>query len=253
MMPFAPENVMTLALEPLPTPNSPLSRLDPRWKLAAFLPALLAIAFLRGLAPTLAALAGTLLLACLGQLPPRWYLARLGWLLLFLSPFLLFLPLLLPMTEALLLAATLAAKAVTIVTLVLVLLTSAPLNDLLKAAHALRVPGLLIQLFALTYRYIFLVAGELGRIRIAVRARGYRNRASRHSYRTIGHITGTLLVRSHERGERVAQAMRCRGFDGRYRSLTSFQTRRVDVLCGLLLPATSAALLGWDLVARGVL
>jgi cobalt/nickel transport system permease protein len=244
---------MTLAFQTLPAPDSALRRLDPRWKLAGLVLLLFVVAFLRGPAPTLLALAAGVLLVIIGRLPPRWYLSRMGWLVLVLSPFLLCLPLLMPLDEALLLGVVLAARAVTVVSLVLVLLTSASLNDLLKAAHALRVPGLLVQLFALTYRYVFLIAGELTRIRIALRARGYRNRATRHSYRTVGHVTGTLLVRSHERGERVAQAMRCRGFDGQYRSLSTFRTRAADVLFFLTLTAGSAGLLTWDLVGRGVL
>src|SRR5437868_4244073 len=100
-------------------------------------------------------------------------------------------------------------------------------------AAALRtLPAALLGLggaLVLTYRYTFLLAEELGRLRIALRVRGYRNRANLHSYRTIGHVAGTLLVRSHERAERVGQAMRCRGFDGRFRSLTAFRTRWPDV------------------------
>src|SRR5207249_6912261 len=119
--------------------------------------------------------------------------------------------------------------------------------DTLKAAHCLRVPGLLVQLFLLTYRYLFLLGEELARLRVALRVRGYRNRPTRHSYRTIGHIAGSLLVRSHERGERVAQAMRCRGYDGMHRSLTDFQTRGADVAFFLLVSACAAGLLLWDL------
>ena len=101
------------------------------------------------------------------------------------------------------LAVFVAAKALTVLTLMLVLLASAPLEDTLKAAHALRVPGLLVQLAVLTYRYIFVLAGELARLRVALRVRGYRNRANRHSYRTVGHVAGALLVRGYERAERV--------------------------------------------------
>lgn len=233
---------MTLAFEPLPSPPSPLRRLDPRWKLLGLVPLLAVVPFLRQIPSVVTALTVALLLAWLGRLPLKWYLGRLGWLLLLLVPFVFFLPWSLALIAA--------AKVATMATLALVLLTSAPLNDTLKAAHALRVPGLLIQLFALTWRYVFVVAGELGRIRLALRARGYRNRASWHSYRTIGHITGTLLVRSHDRGERVAQAMRCRGFAGQYRSLSCFRTRLVDVVFGLTLPAFAAALLSWDLVSH---
>ena len=77
----------------------------------------------------------------------------------------------------------------------LVVLATAPPDATLKAAHALRVPGLIIQLALLTYRYLFLLADELGRLRTALRVRGYRNRMNRHSYRTVGHVAGTLLVR----------------------------------------------------------
>jgi cobalt/nickel transport system permease protein len=138
------------------------------------------------------------------------------------------------------------------VTLAVVLFTSSPLPDTLKAAHALYVPGLFVQLVGMTYRYAFLVAGELARIRVALRTRGYRNRPTSHSYRTIGHVAGTLLVRSHERSERVAQAMRSRGFDGTYRSLSDFRTRFADVAFFLLAAAVAVSLVVWDIHERRV-
>jgi cobalt/nickel transport system permease protein len=85
-------------------------------------------------------------------------------------------------------------------------------------------------------------------MRIAVRTRGYRNRPSRHSYRTIGNVAGTLLVRSAERAERVSQAMRCRGFDGQFRSLTEFRTTLPDVLFFIVMTVVFAALLTWGVV-----
>ena len=44
-----------------------------------------------------------------------------------------------------------------------------------------------------------------------------------------------LLVRGFERAERVGHAMRCRGFDGRFRTLTEFRTRPADVVAFLAL------------------
>jgi cobalt/nickel transport system permease protein len=61
-------------------------------------------------------------------------------------------------------------------------------------------------------------------------------------------VAGALLVRSHERAERVGQAMRCRGFDGRFRSLTAFRTRPADVTFFLLTAGAAAGLLLWDLL-----
>jgi cobalt/nickel transport system permease protein len=249
---------MTLALNPLPCPDSPLRRLDPRWKLAALLLAAGAVASLRSLPAAALGLAGALALALLARLPGRWYMMRLGATAVFLAPFVLTLPFLLRdrgtspalglwhVPYGLAVALLLSAKALTIVTLLLVLLATAPLESTLKAAHSLRLPGLLVHLALLTYRYLFVIASELGRLRVALRVRGYRNRATRHSYRTVGHVAGTLLARSAERAERVGQAMRCRGFDGRFRSLSGFRTRPADVLAFLLVAGAAASLLVWD-------
>ena len=244
---------MTFALPTLPCTDSPVSRLDPRWKLAALAVAVLATAILRTLPASALALLLALLLAALSRLPPRWYLARLGAAALFLAFFALPLPFLLrePGMEGVTplhfswhgaaVGLMLTAKGLTLVTLMLVLLATAPLDATLKAAHSLRVPGLLVQLGLLSTRYVYLLADELGRLRVALRVRGYRNRATRHCYRTVGHVTGTLLVRGYERAERVGQAMRCRGFDGQFRALTEFRTGPADVLAFL---AVAAAALG---------
>jgi cobalt/nickel transport system permease protein len=78
--------------------------------------------------------------------------------------------------------------------------------------------------------------------------RGFRNQASRHSYRIVGHVAGVLLVRGYERAERVGQAMRCRGFDGRFRSLAEFRTTPADGLFFFLVAGGAAALLAIDIL-----
>src|SRR5262249_24571141 len=127
-----------------------------------------------------------------------------------------------------------------------VLFATAPLHETLHAARRLRVPGMLVQLTLLTYRYIFVLGAELSRLRIAVRVRGYQTRLTVHSYRTVGHAVGVVLVRGSERAERVGQAMRCRGFDGQFRSLADFRTTRADVLFAVAVLAAAAMLLLWD-------
>jgi cobalt/nickel transport system permease protein len=255
--------IMTLAFD-LPTcPPSCICRLDPRWKLAALLGAALAAALLQTPTAVLLALAGALLLAILARLPLRWFALRLATALVMLALFVCWRPFLPRTGEAtvelagiavslpgLRLALVLLVRAAVLVTLMLVLVATAPLHDTLKAAHSLYVPGLLVQLAALSYRYVFLLAEEFSRLRIALRVRGFRNRADRRSYQTIGLVAGTLLVRSHERAERVAAAMRCRGFDGRFRSLHTFCTSATDVLAFALITGTAGGLLLWDWYAR---
>jgi cobalt/nickel transport system permease protein len=254
---------MTLAFDLPSCPPSGVSRLDPRWKLAALLGAALACALLQTLAAALVALAGALLLVLAARLPLRWFGLRLGAALVMLALFVCWRPLVVRPGEdtfdlgavavslpGLRLALLLLVRAAALIALMLVLVATAPLHDTLKAAHGLYVPGLLLQLALLTYRYVFLLAEEFGRLRVALRVRGFRNRADRHSYHTIGQVAGTLLVRSHERAERVAQAMRCRGFDGRFRSLHEFRTRAADVLAFVLIVSSAGGLLVWDWLSR---
>jgi cobalt/nickel transport system permease protein len=253
---------MDFRFSPPPCPDSPLRRLDPRWRLAALLLAALASALLRSVPAAALALVGALLLMGLGRLPGRWCVQRLGALAGLLALFALPLPFLVSgepawgwgalhvSLEGGRLALLLLTKALTVAALVLVLLATAPLEVTLKAAHCLRLPGLLVHLALLSYRYLFVLADELGRLRVALRVRGYRNRANWHSYRTLGSVAGTLLVRSYERAERVGQAMRCRGFDGTFRSLVQFQTRAVDVLAFALIVAGAVGACWLDRLMR---
>ena len=250
---------MTLSFDNFPQADSVVHRLDPRWKLASLVPAVIAIVLVKTLPAALACLGCTFLLVILSHLPLSWYVRRLGALSLFLALFVLTATFLIkdhgPSLQIGPISASFAglvfgvmtlAKALAIGTFVLVLLATGPLDATFKAAHALYVPGLLVQLVMMMYRYVFVFAGELLRMRVAMRVRGYRNRFNRHSYRTIGHVAGTLLVRGYERSERVGQAMRCRGFDGRFRSLVSFRTTARDILALGLVLAVSAALLTLD-------
>jgi cobalt/nickel transport system permease protein len=254
---------MTLAFDHPGVPDSPLGRLDPRWKLVALLLAAGLVCALRTWPTALLALAAAGALAALARLPWRWYLARVAAVVLFLALFVILLPFTAHPDEtpwqlgpvAVSPAGTLQAlvivlKSLAVVSLLLVLWATATPEATFKAARAVGFPELLVQLLALSYRYLFLLVEEFHRLRIALRLRGYRARSDLHSFRTLGHVTGTLLVRSAERAERVGHAMRCRGFDGRFRTLTDFHSRPRDALACAAVVAGAAALLAWDLLAH---
>jgi len=253
-------SAMTSFLTPISSLNSPLRHFDPRWKLVALAIALVVTACLQTPTAAAAALIGAVSLAALARLPIRAFFERLKLVLPAMLLFVIFLPFVVPDPEPIAiglfrlspagfrLALLFILKALAIFILALVLTATSPLNSTLKAAASLRVPGRLVHITMLSCRYLFLFAGEVGRLRLVLRVRGYRNRPTIHCYRTIGNVAGTLLVRSSERAERVAQVMRCRGFDGRFRSLTEFRTRAIDVIGFVVIAGGFGVLGAWELI-----
>lgn len=233
--------------------------MDPRFKIVCVVILMATASVLRSCLLLLACLALALLLLKYSRLPRRWVIQRLaqfGWLLAFFA-----LPLVLltrsaepwwvwgPVNvsvEGLLASAQLCLRALSILLFALVLFASTPIDALSKAARALYVPGLVVQLLLLTIRYLVLVTEEFRRLKVALWVRGFRNRSSLHAWRTVGQVTGSLLVRSHDRAERVAAAMRCRGFDGNFRCLTDFQARSKDGWALALTLASALILLVLD-------
>jgi cobalt/nickel transport system permease protein len=115
--------------------------------------------------------------------------------------------------EGLLVLGAVAAKAAigTVSAVLLAATTSVP--SIIRGLEAMRVPRLPILVATFMYRYLFVVADELARMRAALAARAYR---PRHllAIRPLGRMAGALFLRSHARGERVYAAMLARGFTG---------------------------------------
>ncbi|MGE5507561.1 MAG: energy-coupling factor transporter transmembrane component T family protein [Chitinophagales bacterium] len=99
----------------------------------------------------------------------------------------------------------------------LVAATSARLGQqaLLEALAGLRVPPMLVSLFAFTLRYTGVIAAEARRMQTARRARAFavrRGLFDRHAAVTYGQLLGVLFTRSKDRAERVFLAMLARGY-----------------------------------------
>ncbi len=217
---------MTLALRADAVPDSPLARWDARWKLLGLLALAAGTAAVTRPGPAAGAMGVGLALAVLGRLPARVVLARLGLLALSSAPLLL----LLPFTADYSAAAAFALRLAALGLFALVLARTGPVGQTFAAAGRLGVPAPLVQVALLAHRYTFLLAAEVRRTRLAWRVRGFRLTTSTHAYRTVGYSVGALAVRSEERAERVAAALRARGFDGTVRTLTPFRSRPADVL-----------------------
>ena len=238
---------MTPSLKLPDIPDSPPARWDARWKLAAVLVAVAGIAALNHLAPSAVALAIGLLLLVVARLPRKWVRVRLSLFAFAALPFVLVLPFTLDSPQrGLVVGLAVFCRGVAIGAFMLLLVGTAPVHRTITAAHKLKVPGLLVLLALLAYRYVFLLADELRRLRVALRVRGFRASATRRGYRTLGHVAGAVLVRGADRADRVSDAMRCRGFDGRFHTLTAFRTTPADVVSFLLVACGAVGLVVWD-------
>ena len=115
-----------------------------------------------------------------------------------------------------------------------------------QALHRLKVPESFVQLLLFTVRYIDVLTEEYQRSRMAMKARGFRPSNSFHCYRTYGFLVGMMLVKAMERSERVLNAMKCRGFSGRWPHFDQMSWKGHDFVFAVLVVLVLALLLWVD-------
>ena len=231
--------------EPFSRGASRLHLADPRCKLAAALAVAVCVALLRSPGPAgLALLLGATLCAW-ARLPLPRLLRRLAAVNVFVAFLWVFLPFSLPGVPLLrigpfpglpdwlapnwlsLTATNAGVAQAVLVTLksnaiVLAFIALAGTSDITAVGHAvagLGLPDKLALLLLFTWRQLHVVAQEYHRLRTAAKVRGFIPGTNLHTYRTYANLAGMVLVRSFDRAERVGQAMRLRGFAGRFHML----------------------------------
>jgi cobalt/nickel transport system permease protein len=112
----------------------------------------------------------------------------------------------------------------------------------LDGLRRLRAPALLVAIAGITWRYAFVVGGEVTRMRTALAARGHRTRHLLDGGAT-GKLATALFLRAHARGERVHTAMAARGWTGTPPRAAAARLSRADL-------AFAVALAGCPLAAR---
>jgi len=125
----------------------------------------------------------------------------------------------------------------------IVLAATTPFPELMKAMRAVGIPRLLVAMFGLMWRYLFLLVDEALRL--------MRARAARSGYcgggkpggsiawraRVTGGMAGSIFLRAIERSDRIYMAMISRGYDGEIR----------------LLPSSAVKFSAWIVLAIGLL
>ncbi len=233
--------------------NSFFHRLDPRLKLLSLFILLLGTNLTWKLIP-----AGTFFLLALfflgiSRLPAGfiwWHLRAPLFLALVLGTILALLPPqnpLHPSTQNLLLALLVDMKILGSFIFFLVMVATSPLFRTLQAARSLGVPEKLLALFLFTYRYLFVLLDHLRYLRLAMLARGFRERTDLTTYTLRARLYALLFWRAFEETERILLAMYARGLGSslpiRVLPPLTFQ----EIMAGIPLLALSFALLGFSI------
>ena len=94
-----------------------------------------------------------------------------------------------------------------------ILVSTTPFDDLLRALRTLRLPEGVTTALGLAYRFLYILNDEVERLRRAARSRNAAEGAAPRRRLLMG-IAGAALQRSFDRSERTHRAMLARGFTG---------------------------------------
>ena len=245
--------------EPFAIGDSIIHRLDPRIRLSMTALYSVAVALSYRLSVLLLALSISSILVLISRIKIQEVLKRL----IVVNALIFILWLVLPFTykgEALarigslaiyrpgvILAAQITLKSNTILIAVIALIATMSFSTLGHSMYRMRVPEKIVYLLLMTYRYIFVIEEEYLRLMRAVKIRGFRPGTNTNTYRTYSYVIGMLFVRAAARAERVHQAMRCRGFKGKFYSLQEFQTSPASWAFTIMMTAIMIGLIYMEL------
>jgi len=242
--------------------NSFIHRLDPRIKLLTAFLFSVEISVSGRAFPLFFAFLLSLTLLTAARLPLRTVMLRL----LFANLFILLLWIFIPFTmkgetlihighlavtkEGLLYCFLLTIKTNSILIILITLTATMPVFTMGRAMSAFRVPEKIVNLFIFSYRYIHAILLEYKRLKEAMEIRGFRPKTNMHTYRSYAYLVGMLIVKSHDRAERVHSAMICRGFQGKFFDLTEFSVKATDFLFMIIfiLCLVAIALFQWPIL-----
>jgi len=243
--------------EPFAHGQSVIHRLDPRIKVIFATLYSFTVALSSAFPALLAALFFSAFLTFLANLDIR----KLGTRMMAMNLFILFLWLAVPVTfggedlfpvgpfavsrEGVILCARITVKSNAILLAFISLVATMSIATLGHALDLLGIPGKMVQLLLLSYRYLFVIDQESRKLFRAAKIRSFRPGTNMHTYRTYAYFIGMLFVRAYARAERVQQAMICRGFSGKFYCLRDFSFSRLDWIW--------ATVLGFAIIGLGLL
>jgi len=225
--------------------SSPIHRWDPRLRIISIIVLIFSIVLLYNLPLIVISTIFAIILVYISKIPFSFILARLKLVFFFVLPFFIIIPFTLTHTgvgiasfgaivvsyrgfESVLFAAMIVLKALTSVMLIFPMIGTSRIDITIKALEGLHLPNQLVQMFAFTYRYIFVLSDEFMQTERSLASRGFKRRTDMYTIVTISKAIAMLFVKSYERADRVFYAMRSKGYSGNIATLHEFNARRQD-------------------------
>jgi cobalt/nickel transport system permease protein len=134
------------------------------------------------------------------------------------------------MRPGVILSARITLKSIAISLTFMALVATMSIATLGHALNDLRLPDKMVFLLLITYRYFFVIEQEFERLIRTLKMRGFQPKTNLHTYKTYAYLIGILFIRASDRAGRVYQAMKCRGFNGKFYSLHTFPPHRRNVV-----------------------
>jgi cobalt/nickel transport system permease protein len=98
------------------------------------------------------------------------------------------------------------------VTLATLLAFSTPMNEILETLRLCRIPGIIVDIADMMYRYIFILEDTARTMRCAQVSRMGDTGSWAHRVADAGSIASSILIKSLDRSTRIYQAMLARGY-----------------------------------------
>ena len=244
------------------TGDSIIHRLDPRGRIIVACAFSIIVAISNRFTALLFALFLSMIFAFLARLPFKKILSRLLVVNILIFLFWIVIPFTFageplfgigPLTasrEGIVYTALITIKSNSIIIAIMALISTMPVFKMGRAMRYLYVPSKITHLFLFTYRYIHAIHREYIRLKEAMDIRGFRPGNNLHTYRSYAYLVGMLLVKSHDRAERVRAAMLCRGFRGRFYDLSQFSMGISDliILIIMLMAVSGVGIFQWIII-----
>lgn len=243
--------------------DSPLHRWELRCKLIGFLVLIFVFSYVHDLAMLLVMIAVTAVIYAVSRLPVSFLLKRLRFPSLFLLVVILILPFVSGQTiimslgpldlrqEGLFSVLLISIRFLSILTVGIVLFSTAPLTDNIKAMRSMGLPAIMADMVLLAFHYLYEIGNDLSKMQVAARLRGFSHRRfALQGLSVPAWLSGSILVRSYERSEWVYKAMLLRGYGQTVHTQQQFQIHSRDIAILVLFLVVAAAFVAGDFLFR---